>query len=103
MTPAPTSQRLAVPLPPCSPQQQRMLVALLATSINRVFAARNGYVRKSSFRGRIEIGRHLSRHPPRPTFSPNTREGRVLMRRIIAAIAALVALILGGGAGFNAY
>jgi hypothetical protein len=58
---------------------------------------------KSRFRGRIEIGRLLSRHPPQPTFSPNTREGRDSMRRIIAAIAALVALVLGGGAGFNAY
>jgi hypothetical protein len=38
-----------------------------------------------------------------PTFSPNTREGRDSMRRIIAAVAALVALVLGGGAGFTAY
>jgi predicted alpha/beta-hydrolase family hydrolase len=54
-------------------------------------------------RARIEFGYHLSRPSGMPTFSPNTREGRDSMRRIIAAVAALVALVLGGGAGFTAY
>jgi hypothetical protein len=58
---------------------------------------------KVGFRGRIENDRLLSRWPGQPTFRANTREGRDSMRRIIAAVAALVALVLGGGAGFNAY
>jgi len=55
------------------------------------------------FRARIEIGRYLSGQSRMPTFSPNAREGRDFMRRIIAAVAALVALVLGGGAGFLGY
>src|SRR5438552_12375299 len=103
MTPAPTYRPTAMRLRPCCTQRQPMLVGLCSWSLNRVFAARNGYARKPRFRGRIEIGRDLSRLLRQPTFSPNTREGRDLMRRIIAAIAALVALVLGGGAGYLGY
>jgi len=55
------------------------------------------------FPGRIDIRRHLSNPSDRPTSSSNTREGRVSMRRIFAAVATLVALILEGAAGFNGY
>src|SRR5438876_8776382 len=103
MTPTPTSRRPAMALRPCSPQQQPMLVALCSWTLNCGFAARNGYPRRLRFRGRIEIGHPLSRQSRHPTFNPNPSEGRASMRRIIAAVAALVALVLGGGAGYLGY
>jgi hypothetical protein len=43
--------------------------------------------------------------PDRPTFyvTEKRRKGVHQMRRLIAAVAALVALILGGGAGVSAW
>ena len=80
-----------------------MLVALGSFEALARICCQKWLTGKQRFRGRIEIERDLSRLPRQPTFSPNTREGRDLMRRIIAAIAALVALVLGGGAGYLGY
>jgi hypothetical protein len=55
------------------------------------------------FRARIEINWLLSGDSPQPIPIAKTPEGRESMRRIIAAVAALVALVLGGGAGFYGY
>ena len=57
------------------------------------------YGQESAYLGGIACLRPLSQETKRPMYQSKPTRREVPMRRILAAVAALAALVLGGGAG----